>query len=226
MFPIKEKKEEHFSKKSGKNKTREMYYYEPENMEDDEIINKIVPDNSSNERMKFFLKSEHLEHIYDESEPYLYSSKTKHEYDTKLGVNFINKYKPWKWTFNVNYREGHKDFYGEQKYYADDASISQYINISRKKGFLGILPKIIKRKDVVHDATVQALWEYGDHNKFINYETLTEKFLGTQNGKSTQRILDRVGLKVARVIKIEREGPDADDETASLNIWIKTEPKV
>lgn len=102
---------------------------------------------------------------------------------------FSNEYRPEKWTFDVNYRGKHQDFY------ANDVVRFQYSKIAKALGFFGAMPKTILRKNVINTETLDKVkgLESGSDN-------LCKVFLeDTPNGKSTARVLKDFGLRATRV---------------------------
>jgi insecticidal toxin complex protein TccC len=116
--------------------------------------------------------------------------------------NFENEFRKEFWRFSNNYRNP-----SESNYFANEITKYQYIAISKKEGFYGHLPSIIKRETVINKITLE---------KTKNLESGSEELLKifmneTPNGKSTQRILNDFGLKATKVeINFDEQNNDAD----------------
>jgi insecticidal toxin complex protein TccC len=66
--------------------------------------------------------------------------------------SFFNIFKPHTWIFKANFRNP-----AHSKYYASDVARHQYINVSTKQGFFGVLPSTIKREHVINKHTIEEM---------------------------------------------------------------------
>jgi insecticidal toxin complex protein TccC len=134
----------------------------------------------------------------------IHTLKPKHEIQSVAKYNpsvlrhdsFTNLYEPHTWTFLDNFRNStNPDGSKKINYFASDVTIHQYNLVSKNEGFFGHLPSIIRRWSVDNFETRQLT---------RGLESGSEKLLTvfmekTQNGKSTQQILDIFGLKVVKI---------------------------
>jgi hypothetical protein len=111
---------------------------------------------------------------------------TGHKY--KRESLYVCKIEPHQWTFEGTFREDGA--------HADEVFASQYLVTAKKYNFLGVLPKIIKRKGVINKVTNSVMNEFESGKP----EALKAFLTSTPNGRSTQRILDLFGLKAKSVI--------------------------
>jgi insecticidal toxin complex protein TccC len=104
---------------------------------------------------------------------------------------YDNTFEPHQWTFDSNFRAEKS----EPAIYANEVAMEQYLRVARKHGFMGQLPSMIKRSTVMNEGVCQVAENYISGSDELKNAFLNE----TQNGKSTQRILDDFGLKATRV---------------------------
>jgi hypothetical protein len=114
-----------------------------------------------------------------------YSIVTRYKDDS-----FTNEFQPDTWTFMGNYRTP-----SNTDYYANDIVRYQYTRIANKEHFFGCLPSTIVRSYVSNKAILK---------KTNNLESGSDEMLNvflneTQNGRSTQRILNDFGLIATKV---------------------------
>ncbi|MCD5993404.1 RHS repeat protein [Pseudomonas sp. CDFA 602] len=130
---------------------------------------------------------------------------------TRQENTFENKFKPYKWTFISNFRNVSTDLA-----HANDVALKQYELISQKEGFMGHLPSVIKRDTVVNVGVLKVAHDYESESEALK----TAFFEDTQNGKSTQRILDDFGLVADKITT--RFLNDAKDQ---VDVYIHVSPK-
>jgi hypothetical protein len=118
-------------------------------------------------------------------------SLAEYDPDTFKSYAFTNRFHRHIWIFENNERNPKN-----RDYFASDIAKYQYVSISKQEGFFGHLPSIIRRWAVSNFKTRFAVLglESGSPE-------MLDAFMKTENGKSTQRILDDFGLKA---VKIER----------------------
>ncbi|WP_414924789.1 RHS repeat domain-containing protein [Pseudomonas sp. IT-P291] len=110
--------------------------------------------------------------------------------------SFTNLYERDFWTFEDNFRNSkNTDNSKKTDYFASDVTVYQYTLMSKDKGFFGHLPSIIRRWAVDNRETRQLT--KGLENG--SAELLAVFMNKTQNGKSTQKILDTFGLKAVKI---------------------------
>ena len=123
---------------------------------------------------------------------------------------FINKFEPDVWTFKNN----NKPIKETTSLYANDIATFQYFKVASAEGFLGTLPSLIIRSNISNMGVKKMARQYESDTPEFTQAFLTQ----TQNGKSTQRILDHFGLQV---LKIEH----SFNEIELLDIHIHVEKK-
>ncbi|MFJ5298850.1 RHS repeat domain-containing protein [Pseudomonas sp. NPDC088368] len=123
---------------------------------------------------------------------------------------FINKFEPDVWTFKNNT----KPIKETTNLYANDIATFQYFKVASAEGFLGALPSLIIRNNISNMGVKKMARQYESDTPEFTQAFLTQ----TQNGKSTQRILDHFGL---RALKIEHSLNDI----GMLDIHIHVEKK-
>lgn len=132
------------------------------------------------------------QYSHDIWKPYSITSEYKHP-AFRFPDYFDNKFKPHKWTFKQNFKYVRIDT--EPTVHASDVAIEQYLRVSRKEGFTNQLPSLIKRSLVINKGVQAVAREHSSGS-----DELRDAFLKTtQNGKSTQRILDVTGLQATKV---------------------------
>ncbi|MBI6856214.1 RHS repeat protein [Pseudomonas cichorii] len=134
-----------------------------------------------------FLKSRYFHEMEDQ---YTISSKLSHR-DYKFEDYFENKFQPHKWTFKWNF----KHVRAEPVVHADQVAVEQFIRVSTAEGFPNTLPSVIKRSLVINEGVIEVAKKYASGSP-----ELLNAFLGeTQNGKSTQRLLNTFNMTATRV---------------------------
>ena len=114
-----------------------------------------------------------------------YSIVTRYKDDS-----FTNEFQPDTWTFMGNYRAS-----SNTDYYANDIIRYQYTRIANKEHFFGCLPSTIVRSYVSNKAILEKT-----NNLASGSDEMLNVFLNeTQNGRSTQRILNDFGLIATKV---------------------------
>jgi insecticidal toxin complex protein TccC len=147
-------------------------------------------------------------YTHDVWKPYTITLEYKHP-DFKQPDYFDNKFTPSKWTFKQNF----KNIREEPVVHADHIAVAQFLEVSANK-FEGILPSVIKRSMITNKGVKDIAKTYKD-----SPDDLMKKFFAdTQNGKSTQRLLNTFQL---RAIRVEAVFSGSDD----LDIYIQVEPK-
>ncbi|HDS9727771.1 TPA: hypothetical protein QH957_004518 [Enterobacter bugandensis] len=126
-----------------------------------------------------------------------------------VGDIFENEYRPDRWTFRVNFRADHRD------YYANDVARFQYSKVATALGFYGHMPTTILRVNVVNSITLKKTQNLKSGSARLKKTFLTK----TPNGKSTARILNDFGLEAVKVKKIK------DDELVDDTFEIEVRPK-
>lgn len=134
-----------------------------------------------------FMESAYTHDIW---KPYYIASEYRPE-GTRVGDHFHNKFKPYKWTFKENFKHVRQ----EPVVHADQVALEQYLRVARHEGFLGRLPSLIKRSFVVNQGVVAVACNYESGSDELRDAFLTS----TQNGKSTQRILNTFRLVADKV---------------------------
>lgn len=113
---------------------------------------------------------------------------------------FTNIYERDIWTFEDNFRNSkNTDSSKITDYFASDVTVYQYSLISIDKGFFGHLPSIIRRWSVDNRETRELTKNLENGST----ELLNVFMSQTQNGKSTQKILDIFGLKAVKIETID-----------------------
>ncbi|GFM68934.1 hypothetical protein PSCICJ_50520 [Pseudomonas cichorii] len=121
---------------------------------------------------------------------YTISSKLSHK-DYKFEDYFENKFLPHKWTFKQNF----KHIRAEPVVHADQIAVEQFIRVSNAEGFPNALPSVIKRSLVINQGVIEVARKYASGSP----ELLNAFLNDTQNGKSTQRILNTLKMVATRV---------------------------
>ena len=153
-----------------------------------------------------------LENKYSHNIRKSYSITSKYTHpEFKHPDLFENKFMPHEWTFKQNYKEVRTE--SEPIVHANDVAMEQYLRVSRQNGFIGQLPSMIVRSNVQNEGVKDVA---NSHSSGTD-ELMSAFLTSTQNGKSTQRILDDFGLKATRV-ETEFYGE------WGLNIYIHVEP--
>lgn len=105
---------------------------------------------------------------------------------------FINKYSPKEWTFRKNFK-GSKS----STYFANDMARVQYRIIAKKNDIFGVLPPVLRRKDVINIETLKQTEGLPSRSPEL-YRAFLDR---TVNGKTTQRILKDFGLQATSVVR-------------------------
>ena len=133
-------------------------------------------------------------------------------FDSIRSYAYTNRFYRHIWIFENNDRNK-----SNNNYYASDVAKSQYITVSKEEGFFGHLPSIIRRWAVSNFKTRFAVMglESGSPE-------MLDAFMKTENGKSTQRILNDFGLKAVRVERTDNNfdvflQPDPSRSTQTLS---------
>ncbi|BBO59635.1 hypothetical protein [Mycoavidus sp. B2-EB] len=153
--------------------------------------------------------------------PSIYQYESEYRKDGgELGY-FVNKFKKDKWTFKENYKDKTRDFY------ASDIARHQYTQVSKRHNFQGKMPKIIKRKNVINESTLDLINRMGsEHPDFQS-----QFFKSTENGKSTQRIMDDFGLTATNVelknpgYETINERGEGEGKIIGVDIFVHVKPK-
>ncbi|MGO4366138.1 RHS repeat-associated core domain-containing protein, partial [Pseudomonas sp. PAB10] len=132
-----------------------------------------------------------------------------HEPVRKYGIrstygtdDFQNVFQRELWTFKSNFRNPNTS-----DFFANDIARYQYTLISKKEGFFGHLPSLIKRDTVINKTTLKKTKKLESGSEEMLRTFLEE----TPNGKSTQRILNDFGLKATKVeINYDKYNDHAD----------------
>jgi insecticidal toxin complex protein TccC len=123
---------------------------------------------------------------------------------------FINKFEPDTWTFKNN-----NNFIKEvPALYANEIAAYQYYKVSKAVGFIGKLPSLIIRSNISNMGVKKMAREHASDTPEFTQAFLTK----TQNGRSTQRILDDFGLIP---MKIEH----FLNEIEMLDVHVHVEPR-
>jgi insecticidal toxin complex protein TccC len=148
------------------------------------------------ERFAAMAEKEFHHQILDDSNPWkILSSENIDDLPPNAprpGV-YENTYRPDAWSFEVNFRNP------QVKYYAADVVVDQYMAVAKQnKGFMGHLPKEVSRVNIENKGArelIEKAWKKGS-----SPEEFFEEFIKTtQNGKSTQRILEIFGVEAYAV---------------------------
>ncbi len=151
---------------------------------------------SQDEKTKKRLDQVERQLIHTLKPKYEIQSVAKHDPSFARPDAFTNMYERDIWTFEDNFRNSkNTDNSKKIDYFASDVTVYQYTLMSIDKGFFGHLPSIIRRWAVDNRET------RGLTKNLENGSTeLLNVFMNkTQNGKSTQKILDTFGLKVVKI---------------------------
>lgn len=123
---------------------------------------------------------------------------------------FINKFEPDVWTFKNN----NKPIKEHPMLYANEIAAYQYYRVSNDVGFFGKLPTLIIRNNISNKGVKDVAHRYPSNTPEFTKAFLTQ----TQNGKSTQRIVDEFGLDI---VKIEH----SFNEVELLDIYVHVKSK-
>ncbi|XXE60199.1 RHS repeat protein [Pseudomonas sp. R1-18] len=148
-------------------------------------------------------------YIHQHENTYTIGSLYYHE-DYECVDYFENKFMRHKWTFKKNF----KHVRAEPVVHADEVAVEQYLRVSRAVGFSNALPSVIKRSLVINEGVMEVARKYASGSP-----QLMEAFLtSTQNGKSTQRLLNTFRL---RPIRVETRFSGSSD----LDVYIHVKPQ-
>jgi insecticidal toxin complex protein TccC len=122
---------------------------------------------------------------------------------------YDNTFEPHQWTFGYNARAEET----QPAIYANEVTMEQYWRVAKKHQFMGQLPSRIIRSSIINACVYEVAEKYSSGSDALMNAFLQE----TQNGKSTQRILDDFGLKPTLVEA--RFSPSRD-----VDVIVHTEP--
>jgi len=104
---------------------------------------------------------------------------------------YINSFEPDVWTFKNNNRRTHSS----PPIYANEVASFQYYRVATANKFMGKLPSRIVRSNISNLGVKEVVRKHSSNTPEFMKAFLTE----TQNGKSTQRILDDFNLRATRI---------------------------
>ncbi|MBX8542594.1 toxin [Pseudomonas cichorii] len=154
---------------------------------DEELQDRLKNAQKQSQVQYDFLKNSYYHEFED---TYTISSKLSHK-DYKFEDYFENKFLPHKWTFKQLF----KHVRAEPVVHADQVIVEQFMRVSSAEGFPNALPSVIKHSLVINQGVIEVARKYASGSP----ELLNAFLNDTQNGKSTQRILNTLKMVATRV---------------------------
>ncbi|WP_306085334.1 RHS repeat-associated core domain-containing protein, partial [Pseudomonas sp. v388] len=154
---------------------------------DEELQDRLKNAQKQSQVQYDFLKNSYYHEFED---TYTISSKLSHK-DYKFEDYFENKFQLHKWTFKQLF----KHVRAEPVVHADQVIVEQFMRVSSAEGFPNALPSVIKHSLVINQGVIEVARKYASGSP----ELLNAFLNDTQNGKSTQRILNTLKMVATRV---------------------------